>query len=228
VGLAGQALPRGDMVRTDSRVLLFALAITALAAIASGILPALSAVRTDLTGALRSGGHGSTLSRRSHGVRAALVATQVGLAAVLLVGCGLAMRSLSALLRQDLGFTTESVWSFTAPATVARFPEPSQVLTFQAQLVERLQAIPGVVAASAAYTVPMANVSTTGIVVEGQPAPTGPPPEIGYNAALTDYFRTLGIPLVAGRLMLPTDRLDAPPVIVVNEALADRFYGAES
>ena len=228
VRLAGQALPRGDMVRTDSRVLLFAVLITAIAAIASGILPALSAVRTDLTGALRAGGHGSTLSRRSHGVRAALVAIQVGLAAVLLVGCGLAMRSLSALLNQDLGFQTESVWSFTAPATPARFPEPAQVLSFQERLVERLGTIPGVVSASAAYTVPMANVSTTGLVAEGQPASEGPPPEIGYNAALGDYFRTLGIPLVAGRLMQPTDRMDAPPVVVVNQALADRFYGGDA
>jgi len=74
----------------------------------------------------------------------------------------------------------------------------------------------------------MANVSTTSIVVEGQPAPPGPPPEIGYNAALADYFRTLGIPLLAGRLMAPTDRMDAPPVVVVNQALADRFYGGDA
>ena len=137
------------MVRTDSRVLLFALLITALAAVASAILPALSAVRADLNGALRSGGHGTTLSRGSHGVRAALVATQVGLAAVLLVGCGLAMRSLSALINQDLGFQTESVWSFTAPATAGHFPDAAQVLAFQDQVIERVGAIPGVVSASA-------------------------------------------------------------------------------
>jgi predicted permease len=74
----------------------------------------------------------------------------------------------------------------------------------------------------------MANVSTTSIIVEGAPAVPGPPPEIGYNAAETDYFRTLGIPLVAGRLMQATDRMDAPPVIVVNQALADRFYGGDA
>ena len=222
------ALPRGDLVRTDSRVMLFAIGITALAAIASGILPALSAVRSDLTGALRSGGHGSTLSRRSHGVRASLVATQVGLAAILLVGCGLALRSLSALLKQDLGFRTESVWYFTAPATSTRYPNPPDVVSFQERLIERVRGIPGVVSASAAYTIPMANVSTTSIIVEGAPALQGPPPEIGYNAAETDYFKTLGIPLIAGRLMQATDRLDAPPVIVVNQALAERFYGGDA
>ena len=228
VRLAGQSLPRGDMVRTDGRVLLFAAGITVLAALVSGILPALSAVRADLTGALRSGGHGSTLSRRSHGVRAALVATQVALAAMLLVGCGLAMRSLSALVNQELGFRTESVWSFTAPTTMSRYPEDEQVLAFQQQLMERVRAIPGVTSAAASYTIPMANVSTTSIVVEGAPALTGPPPEIGYNAADGEYFRTLGIPLVAGRLMTPADRPDAPRVIVVNQALADRFYGGDA
>jgi predicted permease len=222
------SLPRGELVRTDSRVMLFAIAITALAAIASGILPALSAVRSDLTGTLRSGGYGSTLSRRSHGVRASLVATQVGLAAILLVGCGLALRSLSALLKQDLGFQSESVWFFTAPATSTRYPNPPDVVSFQERLIERVRGIPGVVSASAAYTIPMANVSTTSIIVEGAPAPEGPPPEIGYNAAETDYFKTLGIPLVAGRLMQATDRIDAPPVIVVNQALADRFYGGDA
>jgi predicted permease len=74
----------------------------------------------------------------------------------------------------------------------------------------------------------MANVSTTSIMVEGQVAGSGPLPEIGYNAAESDYFRTLGIPLVAGRVMEPGDRMDAPGVIVVNQALAERFYQGDA
>lgn len=228
VRLAAPALPRADLARTDARVVAFAALIAVLAALASGILPALAAVRTDLNNTLRSGGHGSTLSSRSHRLRATLVAAQVGLATVLLIGCGLAMRSLSALLRQDLGFQTESVWSFMAPLSPARYPEAPQILALQAQLLERLRAIPGVTSASASYTVPMANVSTTSLIVEGQPMGSEPPPEIGYNAADPDYFRTLGIPLVAGRLMSPNDLMDGPPIIVVNQSLAERFYHGDA
>ncbi|HEX9894072.1 MAG TPA: ABC transporter permease [Gemmatimonadales bacterium] len=224
VGLLGQSMPRAELVRTDGRVLVFALMLTLVAALASGLLPAFHAARADFSDALKAGSHGSTLSRQSHRLRSLLVTVQVGLAAVLIVGSALALRSLSTLLDQELGFETESVWVFSAPAVPARYPEAPQILAFQADFLERLRSLPGVASASAAYSAPMLNVSTTSIVPEGVILPPGPAPAVGYNAAYPDYFRVMGIPLLRGRLMDARDRMDAPPVVVVNQALADRHW----
>ena len=223
----GSALPRADLVRTDARVLGFAFLVTVVAALASSLLPAIHAARAQLGDQLRAGSHGSTLSGTSHRLRATLVAVQVALATVLLVGSGFALRSLAALNDQDLGFETESAWLFTAPAVQARYPERSQVLSFQAELLERLRALPGVTGASAAYAVPMVNVSTTGIRPEGVVLPPGPEPSVGYNAADAGYFGILRIPLLRGRLMDARDHSDAPPVLVVNKALADQHWPGE-
>jgi predicted permease len=211
-------------VRTDARVLGFALLLTVVAALTSSLLPAIHAARARLGDQLRAGSHGSTLSRRSHRLRATLVGVQVALATVLLVGSTLAVRSLAALRHQDLGFETESAWLFTAPAVQARYPERAQILAFQAELLERLRALPGVTGASAAYAIPMVNVSTTSIRPEGAVLPPGPDPSVGYNAADAAYFSVMHIPLLRGRLIDGRDHADAPRVLVVNKALADQYW----
>jgi predicted permease len=205
-------------------VLGFALLLTAVAALASSLLPATHAARARLGDQLRAGSHGSTLSRRSHRLRAALVAVQVTLATVLLVGSALALQSLGKLSNQELGFETESSWLFTAPAVQARYPERGQILAFQAELLKRLRALPGVTGASAAYAIPMVNASTTSIRPEGVELPPGPEPEVGYNAADAAYFGVMHIPLLRGRLIDGHDHGDAPRVLIVNKALADRFW----
>jgi predicted permease len=224
VRMLGGSLPRADLVRTDARVLGFALLLTVVAALTSSLLPAIHAARARLGDQLRAGSHGSTLSRRSHRLRATLVGVQVALATVLLVGSTLAVRSLAALRDQDLGFETESAWLFTAPAVQARYPERAQILAFQAELLERLRALPGVTGASAAYAIPMVNVSTTSIRPEGAVLPPGPDPSVGYNAADAAYFSVMHIPLLRGRLIDGRDHADAPRVLVVNKALADQYW----
>jgi predicted permease len=224
VRMLGGSLPRADLVRTDARVLGFALLLTAVAALASSLLPATHAARARLGDQLRAGSHGSTLSRRSHRLRAALVAVQVTLATVLLFGSALAVQSLGKLSNQELGFETESSWLFTAPAVQARYPERGQILAFQAELLKRLRALPGVTGASAAYAIPMVNASTTSIRPEGVELPPGPEPEVGYNAADAAYFGVMHIPLLRGRLIDGHDHGDAPRVLIVNKALADRFW----
>jgi putative ABC transport system permease protein len=224
VRMLGGSLPRADLVRTDARVLGFALLLTVVAALTSSLLPAIHAARARLGDQLRAGSHGSTLSRRSHRLRAALVAVQVTLATVLLVGSALALQSLGKLSNQELGFETESSWLFTAPAVQARYPERAHILAFQAELLERLRALPGVTGASAAYAIPMVNVSTTSIRPEGVVLPPGPEPSVGYNAADAAYFSVMHIPLLRGRLMDGRDHADAPRVLVVNKALADLYW----
>ncbi len=224
---AGSGLPRADLVGVDLRVVGFAVGVTAVAAVLSSVVPALWAARGSHASRLQAGGAGSTLSRGSHRVRAALVAVQVALAGVLLVGCGLALRSLSALLSEDLGFRPESVWTFTANTAAARYQDEAGIIAFQHQLLEGIRSLPGVEAASASYAIPMSNVSTISMAVEGRAETGGPPPEVGYNAAEGEYFRTLGIPLLRGRLMDQRDGLGTLPVVVVNRTLAEGFWPGE-
>jgi predicted permease len=227
VRMLGPALPRADLVRIDGRVMGFTLLLAIAAAVISGLLPATHAAGARLGDQLKAGSHGSTLTRRSHRVRAALVTLQVALATILLVGSTLAVRSLRALLDQELGFEPESVWMFFAPAVAERYSGDPQALAFQSRFLERIRSLPGVKSASAVYGLPMVNTSSTSIRPEGMILPDGPAPEVGYNAADGDYFRVMGIPLVRGRLMDARDHADAPPVVVINQALAERYWSGQ-
>jgi hypothetical protein len=189
------------------------------ATLLSALIPAFLTFRRDMFENLRTGGQGATLTRGGHRMRGALVVSQVGAATVLLFACALAIRSLGALLTVDTGFEAQAVWRFSATTPSTRYADADQIQTFQQQMLGRLRAIPGVVNASAAYAPPMENVSTTSVVLEGTVEPS---PEIGYNAADGDYFQTLGIPLLAGRLMNIGDVNSGPAVAVVNRTVGDR------
>ncbi len=222
--LASGALPRVEQVGLNWRVVLLAVAATVLTSTIAALYPALAAARNDAQQVLRRESGRSTGGRRQGRARAGLVATQVALAIILLTGCTQAVRAFVSLLRADLGFTTEGVWGFVIQLPSARYTTPASMALFEAGLVERLHGLPGVVSAAAAYTVPMANSSTNGFRVVGQPAPQGPEAEVGYNAVSGDYFKTLGIPLLAGRVMDSRDNSDRPAVVVINQSAARRFW----
>jgi predicted permease len=221
----GSMIPRFDRVAVDGRAFGVAVVLAVLAALASGLIPALLAVD-------RAGSAGlsdrSGLSRRAVRSRDLLVALQAGLAALLLVGAGLTAKSMRRLLTEELGFRTERIWSFTVPLAGPRYQTPEALEAFRVALLDRIRAVPGVEAAASAYSLPMDNRSTTSLIVEGAPAPAGPAPEVGYNAADESYFQTLGIPLLAGRYFDRTDRADGRQVLVVNRALAGRFFPGRS
>jgi predicted permease len=224
--LASQ-LPRLDRVAVDGRAFLVVLVLAAIATVVSGLVPALLAVRPTASGGPEVKDRPG-LTRRAVRARHILVSVQAALAALLLVGAGLTAKSLLRLAQETLGFDPDRVVTFRVPLPPARYADQAAVRGTTTQLLERFRAIAGVVRAGAAYSLPMENVSTTSIRIEGQPAPVGPPPEVGYNAADGDYFRTLGIPLLRGRLFGPEDRPDGRPVILVNQALARRFFGGRS
>jgi putative ABC transport system permease protein len=224
-GLERFGVPHTDQIRMDGRVLGFALILVLSATLLSALIPAFLTFRRDMFENLRTGGQGATLTRGGHRMRGALVVSQVGAATVLLFACALAIRSLGALLTVDTGFEAQAVWRFSATTPSTRYADADQIQTFQQQMLGRLRAIPGVVNASAAYAPPMENVSTTSVVLEGTVEPS---PEIGYNAADGDYFQTLGIPLLAGRLMNIGDVNSVPAVAVVNRTMAERLWPGRS
>ncbi|MGE0552505.1 MAG: ADOP family duplicated permease [Gemmatimonadales bacterium] len=224
LSLLGPALPRADRIVLDWRVVGFAVALALVTALVTALVPAALVLRRDLHSTLRADGRGATAGRASHRARAALVGAQVALATLLAAVSVLLTRSLANLLDSDLGFRTDRVLTFAAPLPSERYPGGEAVVSFQEQLLGRLAALPGVETVGASYAVPMRNVSTTSLSIVGRQQSDGPPPEVGYNAASPGYFATLGIPLLAGRLIEAHDRVGRPRVVVVNRALADRFF----
>ena len=218
----------------DVRVLCFTLAIAVLTGILFGLAPALQISKPDLVTSLKEGARG-TGSRRSR-VQPALVAVQVALSLVLLMGAGLAVRSMRNVLGGEFGFKTEHLAMFTMDLSIQGFTE-QQGQTFYRQLMERIEAVPSVQAASLAWTVPPRDLSgRISLFYEGQAPPQevlrGHEFELGIRVdediVAPNYFRTMSIPLVAGRDFTSRDDASAPRVAIVNEKLAQRLWPGES
>jgi predicted permease len=222
---AGPLAPAGAPL--SGRVFAFAAGASALAAALCGLAPAVAAARLDLVSIVKGGMQGATPPAARLRLRSAFVGLQVGLACVLLVGCGLMLRSVLLLAEVKPGFTPEGVLSFRTALPASRYADPRARAALQDAFAERLRALPGVDAVAFGYTLPFYDLSTTSVIVEGRPVEAGPAPEAGYNSVSPDYFRALGIPLQRGRAIEPSDTADSPPVVVVNQALAERFFPGE-
>lgn len=214
----------------DGAVLGFSTAVASVLGLVFGLAPALHMTRRQLTEGVHQG------SRTSHGrevsrVRSGLLAIQVAFALILLVGAGLMLRTMFKLASVDLGFEPEHVLTASvgvSPLSSASSPTPDDAptaLAFQ-ELLSRVRALPGVQAAGATSAVPTGNDWTgTRLVIEGHAVPPdGRAPEIDYSVVTPGYFEAMEIPLRRGRFLTSADRLNAPPVAVINDAMAARFY----
>ncbi len=214
-------------VSFDPRVLLFALALTLATGLLCGLAPALQSSRPDLVAALRGGGAAAEGRRRRRG-RNALVVAQVTLSLLLLLGAGLVLRSLQRAQRLDLGFAADHLISLNMDPDGIGYDRPRALALFR-RAVERVEALPGVRSAAFAFNQPLAHAPSALFYLDGK---TSPSPQDGApittNAADLGYFETVGIPLLAGRLPRHADSEDAPPVIVVNRAVADRYLAGEN
>ena len=210
----------------DMRVLLFALAVSVTTGWLFGLLPALQLARPQLQSFLKEGARGSGEGSRWNRVRGAFVVGQVALSLLLLVSAGLLLRSFDKLLQVNVGFKTERLLSLEYRLPRNKYPEPAAQLNFHRQVVERLQEIPGVQSASLVRGLPFSgNGATTTIVLpDRELPPKGMEPEVMVNTAMPSYFETLGIPLIKGRVFGNQDHADAPPVVVINQTMAQRFW----
>ncbi len=220
VGLSG--------VRLDGAVLLFCLAVTGLTALLVGLLPAVRATDPDLTEALREGGLQGGTSRRWLSVRDGLVVVELTLAVVLLAGAGLMIRSLAGLLAIDAGIQSRGVLTVRTTITAARFSVDSSVGFFM-ELADRAAQLPGVESAAIGNCPPL-NGGCNGTVFWYRDRPNAEPgtePLIGVHHVSPDYFRTLGVPIVRGRVFAASDVRGGPKVLVINQAAAEKFYPSE-
>ena len=230
VALGGAGLPRAGEIGLNPRVIAFTLLVTVATALIFGIAPALRASRTRLAGALREGGRGTTGGARQQRLRNALVASEFALALVLLAGAGLAIRTFLALRDIDPGFEPRGVVTMVVSYPGASVGAPDHRVTFMTDLIQRVDALPGVARASAVNHVPVVgDLWGTRFFIEGRAEPKpGDAPGAAYRVVLPGYFAAMGIPIRSGRDVAPTDRLGAPAVVVINEYMATKHWPGES
>ena len=229
VALAGTSLPRADGVGVDPAVLAFTSVIALLTGLGFGLVPALRVSRGEMAEGLRDGARGSTEGAHRSRIRSVLVGSEIALALVLLTGAGLAMRSFVALRAIDPGFDPHGVLSAVVSLRGTVEAPPVRRAAFYATALERVRQIPGVESASMINHAPIAgDVWGTEFYVEGRPRPKpAETPRATYRVVFPGYFRTMRLSIVRGRDVGETDHLGAPPVVIVNEALARRYWPNE-
>jgi putative ABC transport system permease protein len=227
-GFAARFTPRAGEIALDGQVLAFTLVVCVLTGLAFAVLPALPS-RANLVGALKEGA-AAVSGGGSSRVRGALVVAQVAVSMVLLVGAGLMLRSLLELQSLNPGFDSHRVLTMTLDLNWSRYTTNDLVLGFHDRLHGRLAGQPGIIATASTLTFPLDGHRRINLnfLIEGQPpAEDGAQPLGDLRSASPEYFRTLGIPLVTGRMFTPSDGPNSPSVAIVNQTLARRYWDNE-
>jgi putative ABC transport system permease protein len=217
----GPALPRAGALRFDWRIALFAIAIAAATALGAAVVPALRAGRVNLIDAMRGAGRDASGDTRS--LRAQFVAIELALALMLLVGAGLLVRSFAGLMSIDPGFRTSRVLTVDVFPGLERYPTAAQVAALYQRIQQDVATIPGVVDVSAVSAGPLFGGRET-TDIQPRDASGATPSAARYFNALPGYFKAMGVPLVDGRDFTDADAAASPPVAIVNETLARRFW----
>jgi predicted permease len=228
VAFLGSQMPRAAEIRVDGPVLAFTFAVALVTGLLAGTIPAWRLTRADPNDALKQGGRADADSG-SPIARNALVVAEVALALVLLVGAGLLVRSLARLRAVDPGFEPRHVLSAYVSLPDARYSTPEARKAFYERVLDRVRALPGVEAAGAMNTLPLTDGgSTQPITIEGRPAGSmAEQPEVAVRVLTPGTLKTLGIRLVRGRDFAAADDGTAPPVVLISEAMARRFWPGE-
>ncbi|MGH9938714.1 MAG: FtsX-like permease family protein, partial [Blastocatellia bacterium] len=233
INSAGPAGPgviaRLDEVGLDWRVLGFTLAVSCLTGVFFGLAPALQISRPDLQRTLKESGRGFA-GAGGHRLRGLLVIAEIALSLVLLAGAGLLIRSFIRLQNVDPGFNPEGLLTLRVEVSDDKARDQARVANFYQQVIDRVQALPGVEAAGVVTATPIVTPGIRSyIIIEDKPDPAPGQPQLANNRVVSpDYFRTLGVPLRTGRLLSSQDNAQAPPAVVINHALAHRYWGDEN
>ncbi len=219
-------LPLASTIQVDRWVLLFSLLLVVAAGVLCGALPGVQTSRASSQRALKDESGGSS-GRSGSRFRAALIIVESTLAAVLLIGAGLMLKSSAKLQRVDPGFDTDGGFAFSIVLPEKQYPGDSDRVSFFNQLIERLRAYPDIRAVAATSRVPLDSFGTNVQVFELE----RPNPSLGadgvsahFSVVTPGYFRAMGIPLLAGRDITERGDADALSVVVVNQRLASRFF----
>ncbi|HEV2834518.1 MAG TPA: ABC transporter permease [Pyrinomonadaceae bacterium] len=223
-------IPRYNQIRVDLTVLGFTLAASVITGIVFGLAPAWQTLKVDLHSALKEGGRAAIADSRQRRLSSLLVIAETAMAMVLLIGAGLLLKSFAHLLNVKPGFATENVLTLQVGLPNASYQQPQKRVAFMQQLEQNLGGAPEVASVGFVTRLPLMstlNNITTFLAIEGKPVAVGERPEIDFRRASTGYFQTMGIPLLAGRLVTEQDVTNSTGAVVINEAMAKRFWPGE-
>jgi len=229
VALAPDNVPRLNEVGVDARVFGFTLAISLATGLLFGLVPAIHAARPNLNEGLKEGSKGSAGSAAGKRTRNLLVAVEVALSLVLLIGAGLMIKSFIRLQQTNLGFNPDHVLTVSLTLSSSKYPEDRQQAAFFQESLQRVQSLAGVQSAGATTALPLTlSVSGSDFRIEGRPEPeVGKEMVINTSSVSPDYFSTLGISLLKGRDFSDRDDADAPLAAIINNDLARVYFPGE-
>ncbi|MGC1904950.1 MAG: ABC transporter permease [Candidatus Acidiferrum sp.] len=215
----------GAPIALDYRVLLFTLFASLVSGVLFGLIPGLRLLSVDLNGSLQEGGRGNAGGGRARRMRSTLVVAEIAMAAVLLIAAGLLLRSFSRLVKVAEGFNPDHVLSLQMALPNARYPKPGDRVAFMKKTLERINGLPGITSASAISRLPLnPGNSSRSVEVEGRTAPPAGEAAPDYLVATPDYFQTLAVPLLSGRVLSDRDDATAAPVAILSQATARYFW----
>ena len=222
------SLPSLAPVRLDLTVVAFTLGLAVVTTLVFGLVPALRARRIDLADSLREGSQHATASRRRHRLRGALVAVEVALAVMLVIGAGLMVRTLAALGDVDLGFNPDRTLTMRVQIPGARYDTHDRVVNFFDELQARVRSLPGVQAAGVVRALPLATtIGDNDVDIEGFVESPGREAKGYWQVTSAGALEALGARLVRGRWFTDADAAATMPVAVVNETMARAYWGGE-
>jgi putative ABC transport system permease protein len=231
VAFGPKGLPRLENIAIDGRVLAFSVTLAVVTGLLFGLVPAYHSARAEIGQMLKESVRGSSGRRAAQRTRSGLVMTEMALAVVLLVGAGLLIRSFATLLKVDPGFRPENVVSFDVSAPSIKYPNDRDLRRFSADVQAGLSAVPGVQSVAVAFDRPMTNQGMrASFDIDGQPkAPADNRLIADILPATSNFFATMGIPIVRGRTFTTAEESwGPPPVVVVNRAFATKYFPAEN
>jgi len=225
VALTPSEVPRLHEIGLHVPVFLWTLAISVVTGVLFGLAPAVQASKPDLNTALKESSGRNPGSFQGSGLRNLLVVSEVAVALLLLVGAGLMTKSFLRLQQVDPGFNATNVVSMNIALPTSKYRQ-EQVMTFYDQLFERVKHLPGVKSVAGINPLPLSNTNISSrFIVEGAPlVALADRPFAGVRVITPDYFQTMSIPQLKGRSFTEQDREKTPNVIIVNEALASRYW----
>lgn len=229
VSLLPADFPRAHDIHVSGPVFAFTFLVSVITGVLFGLAPAMQAARLDPRQGLAKSTRTTTASGHQSRLRNALVISEVSLACVLLIGAGLMLRSFLNQLHLDPGFQQEHVLTASISLPHEGYRTSEATGHFYEQLVADLSALPGVESAGAGSDLPWTgwDENTGGFTIEGKKAPPNQPFHARYHMATPGYFRALRVPLVSGRLFNEGDGAKAPPVVIINRAMAERYWPGE-
>jgi len=229
--IAPEDMPRVFAVSLDTEALIFFFAVAAITALLSGLLPAVLTSKANLALSLKTGGSRNvTTGAQRQRTQSLLMIGQVALACVMLIAAGLLVRSLQAAQSITLGFNPRDVLTAQIYLTDKKHDDPAQTRAFFESLLDRVRRLPGVVDAAVNDNAPFSweDGYSSAFAIPSQPLPEqGREPRMDVQIVSPSYFKTLQIPLVAGRDFNAQDKIDRPSVVVISKSFAQRFFPSE-